>query len=129
VHRALPRPGVPNMTIIHTDLVPLCVDETGTIRVCNTRITLDVLLGYLLRGVQPEQIVSPEWYPTLSLADVHAVLAYYYRHQAELDEYLSRRHEQADSTQKEIEATRPTFADVKARLLAKRDAAHARPAE
>jgi uncharacterized protein (DUF433 family) len=117
------------MTIIHTDPVPLCIDETGTIRVCNTRITLDVLLGYLLRGVQPEQIVSAEWYPTLSLADVHGILAYYYRHQAELDEYLRCRREQADTTQKKIEATQPTFADLKARLLAKRDAAHARPAE
>jgi uncharacterized protein (DUF433 family) len=68
------------MTIIHADPVPLCVDETGTIRVGITRITLDVLLGYLLSGVMPEQIVSAEWYPTLSLAEVHGVLAYNYQH-------------------------------------------------
>ena len=116
------------MTIIHSDPVPLRVDETGTIRVGNTRITLDVLLGFLLRGVQPEQMVSTEWYPTLSLADVHGVLAYYYRHQAELDEYLQSRREEADTRQQEIEATQPTFAEVKARLLARRNAAHAPPA-
>jgi uncharacterized protein (DUF433 family) len=117
------------MTAIHPDAVPLRVDETGTIRVANTRITLDVLLGYLLSGVTPAHIVSEEYYPTLSLADVHAVLAYYYRHQAELDEYLRNRRQDAERRQTEIEATQPTLADVKARLLAARDAAHAPPAD
>jgi len=117
------------MTVIHCDPVPLRVDETGTIRVGNTRITLDVLLGYLLSGVKPEQVVSEEWYPTLSLADVHGVLAYYYRHRTELDEYLRCRREEADRRQNEIEATQPNFAEVKARLLAGRNATHAPPAE
>jgi uncharacterized protein (DUF433 family) len=117
------------MTIIHPDPVPLRVDETGTIRVANTRITLDVLLGYLLRGVTPEQVVSQEWYPTLGLADVHGVLAYYYRHKPELDEYLKCRREAGEARQEEIEATQPTFADVSARLLNKRNAAHAPPAQ
>jgi uncharacterized protein (DUF433 family) len=105
------------------------MDETGTIRVGNTRITLDVLLGYLLSGVKPEEIVSEEWYPTLSLADVHGVLAYYYRHQAEIDEYVKVRREEADRRQSEIETTQPTYAEVKARLLARRNASHAPPAE
>jgi len=117
------------MTIIHPDPVPLRVDETGTIRVGNTRITLDVLLGYLLQGVMPEQLVSEEWYPTLALGDVHGVLAYYHRHRAELDEYLRRRREEADRRQKEIEATRPSFAEVKARRLARRNGGDASPAE
>ena len=117
------------MTTIHPDPVPLHADETGTIRVGNTRITLDVLLGYLLGGVKPEQLVSEEWYPTLSLADVHGVLAYYYRHQAELDEYLRCRREEADRRQKEIEATQPTFAEAKALLLARSNATHAPLAE
>jgi uncharacterized protein (DUF433 family) len=117
------------MTVLHSDPVPLRVDETGTIRVGSTRITLDVLLGYLLSGVKPEEIVSEEWYPMLSLADVHGVLAYYYRHQGEVDEYLRCRREEADRRQHDIEATQPTFADVKARLLARRNVHHAPPAE
>jgi uncharacterized protein (DUF433 family) len=117
------------MTGIHSDLPPLRLDESGTIRVGNTRITLDVLLGYLLSGVKPEEIVSDAWYPTLSLADVYGVLAYYYRHQAELDEYLKVRREEADRRQDEIETTRPTYAEVKAHLLARRNASHAPPAE
>jgi uncharacterized protein (DUF433 family) len=117
------------VNVIHSDPVPLRVDESGTIRVGDTRITLDVLMGYLLAGVSPEEMVSEEWYPALSLADVHGVLAYYYRHQAELDEYLKLRREQAERTQAAIEANQPTFAAVKARLLDRRNAAHAPPAE
>jgi uncharacterized protein (DUF433 family) len=113
------------MTVIHSDLVPLHIDDTGTIRVGGTRITLDVLLGYLLSGVKPEHLVSAEWYPALSLADVHGALAYYYRHQAEVDEYLKSRCAEADRLQREIEAAQPTFAEVKARILAERGAAHA----
>src|SRR5476649_2926187 len=101
------------MTILPSDSGPLRVDDTGTIRVGNTRITLDVLLGYLLRGITPEQIVSEAYYPMLSLADVHGVLAYYHRHKADVDEYLRNRREAADRRQKEIEATQPTFADMR----------------
>jgi uncharacterized protein (DUF433 family) len=119
---------MPIMTIIHPDPVPLHADETGTIRVGDTRITLDVLLGYLLGGVTPEQLVSEEWYPALSLADVHGALAYYYRHRAEVDAYLRGRREQADRRQREIEG-QPTFAEVKGRLQARRDAVHAPPAD
>src|SRR5207249_4933247 len=114
------------MIAIHTDPVPLRVDETGTIRVGNTRITLDVVMTFLQNGMTPEQLVS-EHYPTLTLADVHGLLAYYYRNQVELDAYLERRRDEADQLQKEMEAKQPTFAEVKARLLAKRQAAHAPP--
>jgi uncharacterized protein (DUF433 family) len=117
------------MKPIHTDPVPLRLDETGTIRAGTTRITLDVLMHCLQAGTTPEQVVSDEWYPTLSLADVHAVLAYHYRHRSEVDEYLRQRREEADQQQKDIEANQPGLADVKARLLAKRNAAHASPAD
>lgn len=129
MHPVIDCPGAPTLATIHSDPVPLRVDESGSIRVGNTRITLDVLLGYLLHGVTPEQIVSTDWYPTLSLADVHRVLAYYYRHQAELDEYLRCRRQEADARQNGIEATQPSFTDVKARLLARKNTAHAPPAE
>lgn len=104
--------------IIHPDPVPLRVDEEGTIRLGKTRITLDVFLADHRRGMTPEQIV--EQLDTLSLPDVYGALAYYYRHQSELDEYLRCRREEADRMQRQIEATQPTFAEVKARLLGRR---------
>ena len=106
------------MTILHPDSGPLRVDDKGTIRVGNTRITLDVVLGYLLKGITSEQIVSEAYYPMLSLADVHGVLAYYHRHKADVDEYLRNRREAADWRQKEIEATQPTFAEMRVQLSA-----------
>lgn len=116
------------MTItIHPDPVPVHVDETGTIRVGNTRITLDVFLADHRRGMTPEEIVAQ--LDTLTLPDVYGTLAYYYRHQTELDEYLKRRREQADKVQREIEATQPTFGEVKARLLARRTGDNASPAQ
>jgi uncharacterized protein (DUF433 family) len=113
--------------IIHQDPVPLRVDEEGTVRVGNTRITLDVLLADTRRGLTPEQIVQE--LDTLTLADVHGALAYYYRHRGELDEYLQRRAEEAIQRQREIEAAQPTFAQVKARLLARRTGSNASPSE
>lgn len=117
------------MVTIQSDPVPLHVDQTGTIRVAGTRITVDVLLGYLLGGVTPEEIVSETWYPMLTLADVHGVLAYYYRHRDDVDDYLKRRRDQATGMQKEVEGAMPNFAETKARLLARRNATHAPSAD
>jgi uncharacterized protein (DUF433 family) len=113
--------------IIHQDPAPVRVDEEGTIRVANTRITLDVLLADHRRGMTPEQIVGQ--LDTLTLADVYGLLAYYYRHRDELDDYLKRRAEEADRRRHEIETTQPTFAEVKARLLSERTAGNASPAQ
>jgi uncharacterized protein (DUF433 family) len=52
-------------------------------------------------GLSPDEIVSRV--PTISLADVHAALAYYYDHPAEVDRQIEEDHsfasdmEQADS--------------------------------
>jgi uncharacterized protein (DUF433 family) len=119
--------------IIQPDPVPLRVDEGGTIRVGQSRITLDVLLGYSRQGVSPEQLASEDYFPTLSLSDVYGALAYYHRHKAELDGYLRRREEEAGRLQKEIEtADAPFLAQMRARLERRRaqeEAAHDSPAE
>ena len=102
---------------IHQDPVPLRVDEEGTIRVGNTRITLDVLVGDDRRGMTPKQIV--EQLDSLTVADVYGALAYYHRHKDELDAYLQDRAEDSARRQREIEATQPTFDQIKSRLLAR----------
>jgi len=112
---------VPIMSIsLHTEPPPLRVDETGTIRVGQTRITLDVLLDYYEQGVRPEQLAG-EYFSILTLAEVLGALAYYYRHKPELDEYLRLREEAADKLQREIEAANAPFrAEMKARFEALR---------
>ena len=112
---------------IHQDPVPLRVDEEGTIRVGDTRITLDVLLGDYRRGMTPKQIVDQ--LNSLTVADVYGALAYYHRHKDELDAYLQYRAEGSACRQREIEATQPTFDQMKSRILARRTGADASAAQ
>jgi uncharacterized protein (DUF433 family) len=53
---------------LHADPLPLRVDESGTIRIGSSRVTLDVLLADYRRGTSPEEIVRQ--LDTLDLADV-----------------------------------------------------------
>ena len=108
------------MTItLHADPVPLRVDATGAIRVGQSRVTLDVLLQYWRMGMKPEDIARG--LDTVALADVHGALAYYLPHQAELDEYLRRRDEEAEKLRQEIEAANASrLVPLKARLDAVR---------
>lgn len=118
------------MTItLHSDPVPLRVDETGTIRVGQTRVTLDVLLDDFNAGMSVEEIVRQ--LDTLTLTDVHGALAYYFRHRAEVDEYLRQREEEAEKLRQEIDAASgPQLAHLKARMdafKAQRNAGHVSP--
>lgn len=67
----------------------------GVARVGKTRIPLATVVGRHMLGVPPEQIV--ESFPTLDLADVYGVIAYYLRHQDEVHAYVreQRRREAA----------------------------------
>jgi len=107
-----------NLTL-HADPVPLRVDDTGAIRVGQSRVTLDVLFQYWRMGMRPEEIAGG--LDTLSLADVHGALAYYLRHQTEVDNYLQRREEEAEQLRQEIEAANAAHLNsLKARLDAVR---------
>jgi uncharacterized protein (DUF433 family) len=86
-----------NLTL-HADPVPLRLDETGALRVGQSRVTLDVLLQYWRMGMRPEEIARG--LETLTLADVLGALAYYARHQDELDEYLCKREVEAEQLHK-----------------------------
>lgn len=82
--------------------VPLHLDDTGTVRVSGTRVTLDVLLGYLKHGESPETLA--EDFPSVPLADIYLLMAYYLRHQAEVDAYLEKRRQEAAALRQMLEA-------------------------
>ena len=71
---------------IAAEPIPLNVDPYGTVRVGGTRLTLETLLGAFRRGDSPDEIVAA--FPSLELADVYAVITYYLRHRAEVEDYL-----------------------------------------
>jgi uncharacterized protein (DUF433 family) len=78
------------------------MDDTGTIRVGGTRLTLDTVLGAFERGDTPDEII--QGFPDLSLADVYAIIAYYFRHRQEVDAYLEAREAEAAELRKKFEA-------------------------
>lgn len=102
---------------IVAETVPLKSDTDGVVRIGNTRVTLETVIGAFLDGASAEEIASQ--YPSLELADIYAVIAYYLRRRGEVDDYLQRRGAQAETIQKQNE-TRSDPAWIRERLLARR---------
>lgn len=101
-----------------SDAVPLREDGGGGFRVGDSRVPLDVVLEEYENGADPESIVNA--YPTLRLADVYAVIAYYLRHQDEVRTYLREREAKAAEMRREIESRQPDGGGLRAKLLARR---------
>ncbi|MBZ0284091.1 MAG: DUF433 domain-containing protein [Anaerolineae bacterium] len=81
--------------------VPLVMTPEGVLRVGKTRVTLDTVIYTYREGATPEEIVLR--YDTLELADVHAVIAYYLRHETEVNAYLEASEKQAEAVRAEVE--------------------------
>lgn len=110
--------------------VPLFEDGQGGLRVTGTRVLLERIVHAFEDGATPEGIVQS--YDTLHLADVYAVLTWYLRHKAVVEDYLGKRAREAESVRQAIEAKQPDRAELRARLMAWRagkDVAHAAPGE
>jgi len=58
-----------------TMTVPLRMDKHGAIRIGKTRVLLELIIHAYYMGETPEGIVDS--YPTLTIADVYAVIGYY----------------------------------------------------
>jgi uncharacterized protein (DUF433 family) len=101
---------------IHTDAPPLRQEATGAIRVGNSRVLLELVIRAYQDGATPEAIVQR--YPTTTLADVHAVIAYYLRHRAEVEQYLAERERTAEAVRQRIESRQGDLAEVRRRILA-----------
>jgi uncharacterized protein (DUF433 family) len=103
---------------------PLRLDEGGVMRVGESRVSLDLVVEQYENGMTPEEMVRA--YDALSLADAHAVVAYYLRHKDEVRGYLKRRAEEAQSLRDKIEGEHPPIGRqelIKRRAGEKSDAA------
>lgn len=101
---------------IHADPVPLQADEDGVIRIQGTRLTLDTIITAYQQG-EPLQAIAEDF--SLSLPDVHAAIAYYLRHQDEIDGYLDRRRREAEELREKVETRFPPEG-IRDRLIARR---------
>jgi uncharacterized protein (DUF433 family) len=72
------------------------IDDRGVawITDANTKV-IEVVLDRVAYGWSPEEIHFQ--HPTLSLAQIHAALTYYYDHQAELDAEIMRQLKEVES--------------------------------
>jgi uncharacterized protein (DUF433 family) len=103
---------------IQPDPLPLRLDEHGVIRVGDSQVLLDIVIREFKNGAEPEAIAHG--YPTLNLADVYGVIAYYLRHRKDIDDYLDTRRQEAEKLRQEIEAKQPSRVEWREKLLARK---------
>ncbi|HVG29580.1 MAG TPA: DUF433 domain-containing protein [Pyrinomonadaceae bacterium] len=93
------------------------IDDEGVAWIADTRVkVIEVAIDKLAHGSSPEEIHFQ--YPHLSLAQIHASLAYYYDHQAELDADIEKRRIDAEEL-----AARASDEKLRGKLVASKKAA------
>jgi uncharacterized protein (DUF433 family) len=102
---------------IQAEYPPLTTDQFGTIRVANTRVSLDLIVRASRQGLSAEQIA--ERFDVISLGDVYSVLGYYHRHRSEVDAYLARQTAEADQVRARVESPFPSRQELLARVSEK----------
>ncbi|HET6882793.1 MAG TPA: DUF433 domain-containing protein [Pirellulales bacterium] len=65
----------------------------------------DIVVLHAMHGMSPKEIL--EQYPTITLADVHAALAYYHDHREEIEEEFRKSDEWAERIKREIPSKIP----------------------
>jgi uncharacterized protein (DUF433 family) len=94
-------------------------ERNGEYYVAHTRVPIGVVIAACERGDRPERIV--EQFPSLSLADVYGVIAYYLDHKADLRMHFARRRDEYERTRQAARAERPEFySDLQRRIAAVR---------
>ena len=109
------------ITLEQTQAMPLRITEDGTIRIADSRVSLDSVLHHYKLGASAEQIAQK--FPALDLADVYAAISYYLNHEETVEEYLRQQEASGDEVQREIESDpqyQKSSAALRARLLARK---------
>jgi uncharacterized protein (DUF433 family) len=96
---------------------PLQFDAYGVCRVGNTRVTLLSLIDAFEEGASPEEIYQE--YPSVSLGDVYAVIAFYLGRRDEVDAYLGTVREHEEQVIEQIKSRSP-LAEIRRNLLARK---------
>jgi uncharacterized protein (DUF433 family) len=96
---------------------PLHQDETGTVRVIGSRVTLDTLVAVFKKGGAAEQIQDS--FSSLSLRQIYGTIAYYLDHKSEVEDYFSERQAEAEAIRKQIESE-PQYREFRERIRRRR---------
>lgn len=107
-----------NLVLAH-EAPPLHEDETGAVRVGNSRVLLETVVRAFQDGAPPESIVNR--YSTLSLSDVYNTIGYYLRHQDAVEAYLHQREQLSEAVQQRLSVIQPDLSSIRARLMSQRN--------
>jgi uncharacterized protein (DUF433 family) len=102
---------------LQSEAPPLRRDASGALRVGRSRVLLELVMHAFQDGATPEAIAQR--YPTATLADIYAVIAYSLRHREDIEAYLAEREQKAQEVRQRIERHQGDLADLRARLLAR----------
>ena len=105
---------------LEQEIPPLHEDETGAIRVGNTRVLLELVIRAFQDGASPESIVQR--YSSLSLSDVYLTIGYYLRHRDTVEAYLDQREQLAESVHQRLSSIQPDLSLICSRLLTQQQA-------
>jgi uncharacterized protein (DUF433 family) len=101
--------------VLEREVLPLRQDESGAIRIGNSRVLLELAIRAFQDGASPESIVQR--YSTLSLSDTYTAIGYYLKHQQEIESYLKQREELAESVRQRFSDNQPDLSWIRARIL------------
>ena len=87
---------------IEPETAPLTTGQDGVVRIGKSRVTLVTVVYAFKDGANAEEIL--ERYPSLQLANIYSVIAYYLRHRTEVDTYLKDREAIRTEVRRENEA-------------------------
>lgn len=102
---AITEPAATKIKVISTAMDGLVeIDDRGIARAGGSRSRIvDIVVDVRFNGLTPEQMI--EQYPHLSLAQVHAALAYYHTHRDEFDAKIEREAREAEEIRNAAEET------------------------
>jgi len=97
--------------------LPLKADSAGTIRVGNTRVTLETVVYAFNQGIAPDEILSQ--FPSLELVDVYAAVFYYLSNREAVDRYIQQQEKEAADIRRQLES-RPGYQEFRQKLSRKK---------
>ena len=105
--------------VLKSDKPPLVEDNTGAIRVGNSRVLLEMVIQAFQDGESPETIADN--YSTLTLSDIYGAIAFYLKNKDAVDEYLQQREKLAESVKQRLETIQPDLSQIRYRLLSQQN--------
>jgi uncharacterized protein (DUF433 family) len=107
------------MTAVLTERIPLVQNEAGDMYIEGSRVFLEHVVEKFNAGKTPDEIQQD--YPSLTLADIYAVVAYYLRHRQDVDDYVQRQAQRSKDMASMVASYGSSSSSVRAKVIAKRD--------